>query len=283
MIYKTIVVSGMFLGSLFSDAPVSETSSFENKAGTCGIENKAFDAGESLTYKVYYNAGPMWLTGGEIYFKLQNETYNGKQVYHGISEAVTYKSFDWFFKIRDKFETWMDVNTLQSYKFQRDIDEGGYTFFRSYDWNRSTNEITSYYHNTRSGKKKTTILKNADPCGVDMLSSFYWARTIDFTKYKTGDLIPVSMAIDDKIYNVNMRYEGKEQYKTKLGTFNTFKVRPLLTEGTVLGKGEGLIIWVTDDQNRIPVRIESNLKVGRITADLKSFAGNKYPFTSKVE
>jgi hypothetical protein len=251
--------------------------------GNCGIETQAFDAGESLTYKVYYNAGPMWLSGGEIYFKLQDETYNGKKVYHGISEAVTYKSFDWFFKIRDKFETWMDVSTLQSYKFYRDINEGGYTFTRSYDWNRNTNTIVSYYHNTKSGKKSTKTLTNADPCGVDMLSSFYWARTVDFSKYNTGDKIPVSMAIDDKIYQVDIRFEGREQYQTKLGTFNTFKVKPLLSESTVFGKGEGMTIWVTDDQNRIPVRIESNLKVGRITADLKSYAGNKYDFTSKVE
>lgn len=253
-----------------------------DQTGNCGIESQAFESGESLTYKVYYNAGPMWLTGGEIYFKLQNASLNGKEVYHGIGEAVTYKSFDWFFKVRDKFDTYMDPTTLQSYKFSRDIYEGGYTFYRSYDWNRNTNTITSYYHNRKSGQEKTTTIKNVDPCAVDLLSAFYWARTIDYSKYKPGDKIPVSMAVDDKEYDLYIRYEGKEQYKTKLGTFNTFKVKPLLLEGTVFKEGEGMTIWVTDDQNRMPVRIESTLKVGRITADLKSFAGNKYPFTSKV-
>lgn len=281
--YRFITCFTIVFACLYSEGAVESDIIFQSPADNCGIETRAFDSGESLTYKVYYNAGPMWLSGGEIYFKLQQEMLNGKSVYHGISEAVTYKSFDWFFKIRDKFETWMDESSLQSYKFVRDINEGGYTFYRSYDWNRNTNIITSYYQNRKSGKEKTVTLNNADPCGVDMLSSFYWARTIDFSKYKAGDKIPVTMAVDDKLYNIYIRYEGKEQYKTKLGTFNTFKVKPLLVEGSVLGSGESMTIWVTDDQNRIPVRIESSLKVGRITADLKSFAGAKYPFTSKVE
>ena len=106
---------------------------------------------------------------------------------------------------------------------------------------------------------------------------------LDLTNAKAGDKIPVKMAIDDEEYDMYVRYDGKEKYETKLGTFNCIKLKPLLNKGEIFKEGEGMTLWLTDDDNRIPVRIESDLKVGRITCDLKSYGGNKYLFTSKVE
>ncbi len=275
---KLLGCTSIFLASIL---PGMDPNYISEASTTCNVETESFQAGESLSYKVYYNAGPMWLSGGEVYFKLQTEQLNGRDVYHALGEGISYKSFDWFFKVRDKMETWMEPSTLQSYKFVRDVSEGGYTFYRSYDWNRTTNTIISYSDNHK-GKKSTITINNVEPCAVDLLSSFYWARSIDFSKYQPGDKIPLTMAVDDEIYNLYIRYEGKEQYKTKLGTFNCMKVKPLLVEGSVFHSGEGMTIWVTDDENRIPVRIESHLLVGRITCDLKSYAGIKHPFTSKV-
>jgi hypothetical protein len=280
---KPILASGLLFGSLMpgdneqNQAPLPATDQ-----QTCEIPHMAFQAGESLTYKVYYHWGAVWLSGGEIYFKLTEETYNNIPVLHASGDAVTYKSFDWLFKVRDKLDTWMNTETLQSYKFTRDVYEGGYTFYRSYDWDRTNNIIYSYQDN-RKGKKTNKEIKDVDPCGVDLLSTFYWMRTIDVSNRKKGDKIPVKMAIDDKEYDMYVRYDGKEVYETKMGTFNCIKLKPLLVVGEVFKEGEGMTLWLTDDDNRIPVRIESELLVGSITCDLKSYAGNKYPFTSKVE
>ncbi len=264
-------------GSAVIDASVAG----QDNSNNCSIETFSFQSGESLTYKVFYNAGPMWLGAGEVYFKVQDGQLNNKKMYHAVSEAVSYASFDWFFRVRDKMETWMQPESLKSEKFLRDVNEGGYTFYRSYDWDRQTNTIVSF-EDRKNGKTKTRTIKNVEPCAVDLLSSFYWARTLNFNNYKPGDKIPVTMAVDDTVYNLYIRYEGREQYKTKLGTFNCLKVKPLLVEGNIFRKGEGMTIWFTDDANRIPVRIESELLVGKITCDLKSYAGTKYPFTSKV-
>jgi hypothetical protein len=274
----------LFIPVLFfiGGASSSPESAWIEPAPVCDIQKSSFQAGESLSYKVFYNAGPMWVGAGEVYFKLNAHKENGREVLHAVSEAVTYKSFDWFFKVRDKLDTYMYANTLQSYKFSRDVNEGGYTFYRSYDWNRSTNTIVSF-EDRKNGKTKTETIKNVDPCATDLLSVFYWARTIDFNKYKPGDKIPVSLAADDAVYDLYIRYEGKEEYKTKLGTFSCMKVKPLLVEGKIFRSGEGMTIWFTDDENRIPVRIESQLLVGRITCDLKSYSGIKYPFTSLVK
>ncbi|MFN3940384.1 MAG: DUF3108 domain-containing protein, partial [Chitinophagales bacterium] len=263
---KKAVLFAVSVSAVMITAVACFNSAIGQKPGAenCSIETQSFQTGESLTYKVYYNAGPMWVNAGEVYFKLQNTSMNNKQLYHAVSEAITYPSFDWFFKVRDKMETWMEPATLKSEKFQRDVNEGGYTFFRSYDWNRETNTIISF-EDRKNGKTKTKTITNVEPCAVDLLSSFYWARTINFDNYKPGDKIPVTMAVDDTVYSLYIRYEGKEKYKTKLGTFNCMKVKPLLVEGAVFRAGEGMTIWFTDDANRIPVRIESHLLVGLIT------------------
>lgn len=274
--FITIIVFAT-LGISVSDTSVVQ----QDDSNNCSIKTTSFQSGETLTYKVFYNAGPMWIGAGEVYFKLQDANLNNKKMYHAVMEAVSYGSFDWFFKVRDKMETWMQPESLKSEKFLRDINEGGYSFYRSYEWNRQTNTIVSF-EDRKNGKTNTKTIKNVEPCAVDLLSAFYWARTLNFDIYKPGDKIPVTMAVDDTVYNLYIRYEGKEQYKTKLGTFNCMKVKPLLVEGDIFKKGEGMTIWFTDDANRIPVRIESELAVGRITCDLKSYAGTKYPFTSKV-
>jgi hypothetical protein len=279
---KPLIITSLSFGTLLSgnvEEPIS--SRVMPASETCEIPHMAFQAGESLTYKVYYNWGTVWLSGGEVYFKLTEETLKDKKVLHAAGEAVSYKSFDWLFKVRDKVDTWMDTETLQSYKFSRDVYEGGYTFYRSYDWDREKNIIYSYQDN-RKGKKTSKTITDVDPCGVDLMSTFYWMRTLDISNYQKGDKIPVKMAIDDKEYDMYVRFEGKEVYETKLGKFNCIKLKPLLQTGEIFKEGEGMTLWLTDDQNRIPVRIESELRVGRITCDLKSYGGNKYPFTSKV-
>ncbi len=135
----------------------------------------------------------------------------------------------------------------------------------------------------KKGNTQTKYIKNVDPCGVDLLSTFYWMRTIDISAYKPGDKIPVNIAIDDEVFDLYVRYDGKEIYKTKLGTFNCIKLKPLLLKGDVFKGGEDMTIWLTDDKNRIPVRVESDLSVGRVTCDLKSYGGLKHEFTSRVK
>ena len=163
----------LFIPVLFfiGGASSSPESAWIEPAPVCDIQKSSFQAGESLSYKVFYNAGPMWVGAGEVYFKLNAHQENGREVLHAVSEAVTYKSFDWFFKVRDMLDTYMYANTLQSYKFSRDVNEGGYTFYRSYDWNRSTNTIVSF-EDRKNGKTKTETIKNVDPCATDFSQYF---------------------------------------------------------------------------------------------------------------
>jgi len=116
----------------------------------------------------------------------------------------------------------------------------------------------------------------------DVLSAIYYARNIDFSKAKINDKIPFSMFLDYEVFNMYVRYLGKELVKTRYGTFRTIKFKPLLVEGTIFEGGEKMTVWVTDDANRIPIRIESPIVVGKVKVDMMSYANIRYPLSSLV-
>jgi len=114
----------------------------------------------------------------------------------------------------------------------------------------------------------------------DVLSSIFYARNIDYSKYQPGAKIPFSMFLDDQVYNLYIRYLGKERIKTKHGTFSTIKISPLLIEGTIFKGGEKMTVWVSDDENHVPVRVDSPILVGSIKVDLTGYQNLRHPFTS---
>lgn len=247
--------------------------SFPLRAGNgfCNIYNRAFQAGEELTYKVFYSVAGAYFGAGEAKFTSSIERLNNKPVYHIIGDGKTYSFYDNFFKVRDRYETFIDTATLQPYKFIRNIYEGGYKKYENVTFNKATNTAI-----TNDGVYKVPT------CVQDIISSIYYSRNIDFDKYKPGDRIPFSLFLDKEIYEMYIRYMGKETVKTKYGKFRAIKFKPLLIKGTIFEGGEKMTVWVSDDQNRIPVRIESPISVGSVKVDLLTHRNLKYKLTSLI-
>ena len=120
------------------------------------------------------------------------------------------------------------------------------------------------------------------PCVQDVLSAIYYARNIDYNKYKPGDKIPFTMFIDDEVNNLFIRYIGRETVKTRYGKFNAIQIKPLLIKGTIFEGGEKMSVWISDDQNHIPLRIESPITVGSVKVDMMGYQNLRYPLTSRV-
>lgn len=236
-----------------------------------GIRNSAWQSSESINYHVYYTLAGIYVYGGEANFTANLERYNGKPVYHLIGEGKTTSFFDGFFKVRDKYESFIDTASLQPYKFVRNILEGDFKKFETVTFNQSSNTATS-----QGGTFKTP------ECVQDVLSAIYYSRNIDFNKYKINDRIPFNMFIDDKTYGLYVRYLGKEKIKTKYGRFNAIKFKPLLIEGTIFKGGEKMTVWVTDDANRIPVRIESPISVGSVKVDMMGYRNTRHKMTALI-
>jgi len=239
--------------------------------GFCDIRNSAFNAGEQITLKVFYTVVGAYFGAGEATFNTTLEKVNGKPVYHIIGDGKSYPFYDNFFKVRDKYETYIDTATLQPYRFIRNVYEGGYKKYENVTFNKATNSAV-----TNQGVYKVP------ECVQDVLSAVYYSRNIDFNKLKVNDKINFSMFLDNEVYEMYIRYLGKETIKTKYGKFHTIKFKPLLIKGTMFEGGEKMTVWVSDDRNHIPVRIESPISVGSVKIDMISYRNLRYPLTSLV-
>lgn len=237
----------------------------------CGVKNKAFLAGETVTMKVFYNAAGVYISAGEATFTTSLERFSGKTTYHCVGDGKTYPFFDNFFKVRDKYESYIDTATLLPVKFIRNVDEGGYKIYNNVTFNHNAHTAV-----TTNGVFKTTS------CIQDVVSAIYYARNINFAKYKVGDKIPFDMFLDDEVYHLYLRYLGKEKVKTRYGKFNAIKFKPLLIKGTIFEGGEKMTAWISDDPNHLLLRVESPISVGTIKVDMYGYHNLRYPLTSLI-
>ncbi|MEJ0081191.1 MAG: DUF3108 domain-containing protein [Puia sp.] len=258
----TLIISVFLLGI---SLPLKDGGDF------CGLPNQAFQAGESITFKVYYTLAGVYIAAGEATFTVALEELGGKPVYHVTGAGKNYSFLDNFFKVRDKYESYIDTATLQPLKFIRNVSEGSYRKYENVSFNKIAHTAI-----TNSG-----VFKTPD-CIQDVLSTMYYARNIDFDKMKPGDKIPFSMFLDNQVYDLYIRYVGKETIKTKYGKFRAIKIKPLLIKGTIFEGGEKMTVWISDDANHIPVRVESPISVGSVKVDMMDFKNRRTPMSSLI-
>ncbi len=237
----------------------------------CAVKNNSTRGGEKITYTVYYTVAGAWIGAGVATFTNTLTTYNDKKAYHIEGVGKTFKSYDWVFKVRDKYETYLDHETMQPLRFIRNVNEGGYKMYQNVQFYHKEKKIIS---NTGSFKMEN--------CVQDVLSSMYFLRNINFNDYKVNDKIPFDMFLDDEIFHIYVRYMGKEKLKTKHGVFNTIKLKPMLVKGTIFEGGEKMNVWITDDDNKVPVYVETPILVGSIRVALTSHANLRNPTTGII-
>lgn len=248
----------------------------------CFEKNVTFKSGEKITFNVAYNWGLIWVDAGSVSFTIDSILKNGQHIYHLKSWGKTYKTYDWLFKVRDYYDSYVDANTLKPIEFKRDNYEGGFIIKNEYKFDYNSNKIFSFTENTKQDFKKDTL--NLPDCTYDVLTATYAARNIDFSIYKTGDTIPLRMIIDNEIFNLYIRYHGKEIVENiDSQKYNCIKFTVLLIEGTIFSGGEDLTVWVTDDKNKIPVIVSAKILVGYVKAYLTSVKNLRYKITSKIE
>ena len=238
----------------------------------CGIKNTAFKSGESITLKVFYNAAGMYIGAGEATFTTNLERYNGKTTYHCIGEGKSYPFFDNFFKVRDRYESYIDTSTMLPIKFIRNVDEGGYKIYNN----------VSFNHTAGTAVSTKGVFKTPN-CIQDVVSAIYYARNINFNKFTAGDKIPFDMFLDDEVFHIYIRYLGKEEVKTRYGKFRAIKFKPLLIKGTIFEGGEKMTAWVSDDPNHLLLRVESPITVGSIKIDMFGYKNLRHPLSSLLK
>ncbi len=251
------------------------------KTQNCEATNTFFNSGERISYEVFYHWGFIWVEAGSASFTTDTATYNGEKVFHLVGAGKNYPKWDWMYKINDKYESFANLNDLKPYYFKRNINEGGVKYFEEYTFNSSAQTIETRLK--KDGTTKTNLVEFS-PCTYDPISLVYYARCIDFSTYSEDDKIPLNMIIDGEVYETYLRYQGKETIEVKnQGKYKTLKFSALLIEGSLFKGGEGMTVWVSDDKNKIPVQIESEILVGSVNIALTNAEGLKHPVTSKID
>ncbi|MEO8149832.1 MAG: DUF3108 domain-containing protein [Bacteroidia bacterium] len=227
-------------------------------------KNDAFKPGESLTYRVHYG----FIDAGEAKLEVLSEmkSFGTRPCYHVVGTGKSVGAFDWFFKVRDRYESFVDSAAIMPWFFIRRVDEGGYKINQTVTFNHYKNIVTS---------EKSTL--NMPDYLQDLVSAFYYARTTDFNTLKIGDVLPIDAWLDDALIPLNVKFVGREKLNTKFGKINCIVLRPLLQQGRVFKENEDLTLWVSDDQNKIPIRAEAKILVGSVKMDLKNFSGLAVP------
>lgn len=262
---KLIILCGIFVLCAFK--PV-------DPAGNemCGNRNTAFKAGEQFNLTIYYSVAGLYVKAGNATVTTSLTHFNNRPVYHVACVGKSNSSYDWVFKVRDYYDSYIDTATMQPLKFIRKIHEGSYKRQENIVFNKKTNTAV-----TNKGVFKVPN------CVQDVVSAVFNARNIDFSKYKVNDKIPFEMFLSDELYHLYIRYLGKEKVKTRFGTFNAIKFKPLLIKGEMFKGGEKMTVWVSDDKNHIPLRVESPIVVGSIKVDMTGYKNLRYPLSSRID
>ncbi len=241
----------------------------------CESENTAFQTGEKLTYKVFYNWGLLWIAAGEVIFEVQE--IDDRFLYSATGKS--YSSYDLFFKVEDYFYSYVDKSNLLPLRAKRKTNEGGYKIFNDITFDQINKVAISSLKDNK--KELKTIEKKFDTCECmhDVLSLMYSLRNIKKQELNPNDIIKFDIMMDNDIYSLNMKYVGKtvEKKVKKLGVYKSYMVLPSLIKGRVFDEDENMKIWISDDDNNIPLVIESPLAVGKVKAFLSEYENIKYP------
>ena len=254
------------------------TSPMEHQLEYCSIDNTTFEGGEELVYKLYYNWGFVWVSAGEVTFRVNDNGSN----FHVTADGRTYGSYDWAFKVRDNYECDIDKNTLLPSHSIRSVKEGGYRLYDEMTFDQKSKKVVSKRGKTKDATQQQSF--KLDNCTHDVLSIIYYLRNANFDQFRKGDSFPIEIFMDKKVWPLKVKYSGKEKKKwvKGMGYFNTHTFTPELIAGEVFKEGDQMKVWVSDDANKIPVLIESPVSVGSVKVVLKSYKGLKYPLSAKV-
>jgi len=209
-----------------------------------------------------------FINAGEVVMQVldENKQIGGRNTLHVVGLGYTNSSFDWFYKVRDKYESYIDEDAILPWLFIRRVREGGYSL--------DQNQIYNHYKNTvDSDGKNFDVPDNVQ----DMMSAFYYARTMDFSNAKEGDIFEFPCFVDDEVWPLKMKYMGKETIKSDVGKIRCIKFRPVVQQGRVFKKEEDMNAWISDDKNRIPIRAEAKIAVGSVKMDLTEYSGLANP------
>lgn len=225
---------------------------------------KHFGLGERVEYRIHY--GFINAAEARVDVAKNISRVNGRPCYRINVFGRTTGAFDVFTKVRDTWRSFVDTTTLEPHQFYRNIRENSYRKEETTYFDRRLNKVTT--------KTKDTTMVFDVPYNIhDIISGYYFIRTLNFDGKKEGDTMDIPIFLSDEVFRMKVKYAGRETIKTKYGRIKVFKLHPIMPKNKLF-KGENAIrLWISDDPNKIPVKIEADLLIGSLAMDLKYYSG----------
>ena len=262
-------------------APSAPAAAAATPERICALDNVAYQPGERIVYKLYYNLNFIWLAAGEVEFEV--EDYGDD--YKLSALGTTYGSYEWFFEVRDYYESYVDKETLLPRLTIRDIQEGKYTMYERVEYDQDGGGGTGWRGHTREEAMRQPGTFTIENCLHDILSAIYFMRNLDLDATPEGAKYPVTVFMDREKFPLGVRYLGVERDKRikGLGRFDVHEIAPEVVAGDVFSDESEMRVWASTAAGHVPLQIESPLSVGSVKAVLKEYEGLRHPIPASAE
>jgi len=255
---KIMILAAILIASSVSFA---QTTEFRE------LENKAFKEGERLVFNVKYG----FVTAGVAELAVPKiKKISGREAYHITFRVNSVPTFDAFFTVRDRYETYVDTKGIFPWRFEQHIREGSFS-----------KDYSAFFDQRRNVAKTSNGTYDIPDDVHDIISAFYYIRTIDFSDKKVGDKVRLQNFFNGKVNPLDVVYRGKETVSVDAGKFECIIVEPLVVEGGLFKSEGSIMIWLTNDDLKVPVKVSTKVIIGSITAELSSYEGLAGDFLSK--
>ena len=233
------------------------------------IPNSSFGTGERIEYRVHYG----FINAAEARVEVANSVVrvNNRPCYRVNVTGRTVGAFDLVSRVRDQWRSYIDTAAIVPQMFQQNIEENKFRKQETLTFNHGSDVV---YLDNKEDKKSFKVPDNVH----DVISGYYFLRTMNFDRFSEGQLIEVPTFFSGEVYPMRVRYRGKDVVKTKFGKIRVIKLNPVMPNNKLFKGDDSVRIWVSDDDNKVPVKVEVDLWIGALEMDLKSFKGLRNDF-----
>lgn len=237
--------------------------------GYRSLPSDAFGAGEKITYRVHYG----FVTAGEAELLIDNKihTINNRPSYRIDVKGRTTGLADKLYNVKDNWGSYMDTAAVVPHRFYRYIREGNYRKNEVVNFHQLSRKAVVHQY-SKDGKSLESSETYEVPVYVqDLVSGYYYMRTLDYKHAKPGEIIKVKAFFDEEVYDFKVRFIGREKIKTDLGKLNALVMSPILPENSMFKGDNAVKIWLSDDEHKIPLKIKANMFIGAVEVDIRDF------------
>lgn len=234
------------------------------------VENEAFGFGENLEYDVGYK----FITAGTGYFKIMPEPIyrNGRKCYDVRFQVKSLESLDWLYRVRDQYRTVLDVAGVFPWEFEQTIREGNYK--------RDSKAFFDQVNNVAKSNDKTFEIPEYVH---DIVSAFYYVRTMDIGNMKKDSVFYLKNFFDDTTFNLGVKIKGKQTIEVEAGTFRCVVIEPMIVQGGLFKSDGSVYVWLSDDERKIPIKVATKIPIGFVEAKLTKYSGLRGPLNARVK